>query len=353
MRSIDIVVPLSGKGGVENVINQIAGYLVQEGYQLRVVQMVFEGPFWLDKGILFYPLRREKVSDISDFEDMYRQFIERTYVPDVVIATPWPYLTLAIKKALISLQQHHTKLIAWLHAPIEILKKYGVGGVECLQFADQIFVLNERTRRVITATLPEAAVTVVYNPVDFSKCHDVDRSVEKNTLLYVGRLSEEKQVGDILEAIATCKTGWKLRVIGSGELRRSLEEQAAQLQISDRVEFLGWKENPWEYADGVSGLVLASDYEAFPLVAIEAMACGLPVFSTPVDGIIELVKPGINGYLFEKNNSGQLAEILDYYAMGELPRISAEVCKEAVLPNAAEAAKEYFEQVIESCFEMI
>ena len=127
MISIDIVVPLSGKGGVENVINQMAGYLVTQGYQLRVVQMVFEGPFWLDGGIPFYPLRREKVSDISDFEAMYRQFVERTYIPDLVIATPWPYLTLVIKKALLSLQQKNTKLIAWLHAPLEIYKRYGVG----------------------------------------------------------------------------------------------------------------------------------------------------------------------------------------------------------------------------------
>ena len=353
MISIDIVVPLSGKGGVENVINQMAGYLVTQGYQLRVVQMVFEGPFWLDGGIPFYPLRREKVSDISDFEAMYRQFVERTYIPDLVIATPWPYLTLVIKKALLSLQQKNTKLIAWLHAPLEIYKRYGVGGIECLKFADRILVLNERTRKSIRSVLPEAAVSLVCNPVDFLRCHDIVRDTEEHTLLFVGRLSEEKQVCDILEALSLCETAWGLRIIGNGEQREDLERQAEQLSIADRVEFLGWKENPWDDADGVSGLILASDYEAFPLVAIEAMACGIPVFSTPVDGIIELVQPGVTGYLFEKNNSRQLAEILDYYARQELPWISAEACKKAVMPYEAQLAKEQFVCVIEDCLDKI
>lgn len=74
-------------------------------------------------------------------------------------------------------------------------------------------------------------------------------------------------------------------------------------------------------------MVMASDYEAFPLVAIEAMACGLPVFSTPVDGMIELIKPGENGFLYAKGSSGELAELLDLYAEGELPQIDAAVCR--------------------------
>ena len=150
-----------------------------------------------------------------------------------------------------------------------------------------------------------------------------------------------------------CQTQWSLRLIGDGELRQELEQQAEQLKIADRLEFMGWRDNPWDYADGVSGLVLASDYEAFPLVAIEAMACGRPVFSTPVDGIVELVKPGVNGYLFERNNPEQMAEILDYYARGELPAISPEACREAVVLYEAGAAKEYFEHVIEDCFDKI
>lgn len=247
--AIDILVPLSGKGGVESVINQLAGYLVNQGYRVRVVQMVFNGPVWLDSGIDFYPLRREKVNDISDFTGMYEQFLEQTYVPDLVIATPWPYMTLTAKKALVQLSAASTKIVAWIHAPLEVLKKYGVGGVECLSLADKILVLNERTRALIADLLPKSVVEIVRNPVDLSKCRMVVPA-EKHCMLFVGRLSEEKCVSVIIDAVKKCRTGWSLKIIGDGKLRGALERQAQELGVAERVEFLGWKANPWEHAQG-------------------------------------------------------------------------------------------------------
>lgn len=335
--AIDILVPLSGLGGVETVNNRVAGWLVKQGYCVRVVQMVFQGPFWLDAHIPFYPLRTEKVHHISDFADMYKQFLQQTYVPNIVLATPWPYMTLAAKKALVQLTSVSSKIVAWLHAPLELYKKYGVGGAECLKFADEVLVLNERTQILLSNVLPDVHVKLVHNPVDFSKCQMVTPS-ECRELLFVGRLSEEKCVSTILDAVAKCKAGWKLKIIGEGELRPSLVAQAEQLGITDRVSFLGWKSNPWEFAEGASALVLASEYEAFPLVAIEAMACGLPVFSTPVDGMIELIKPGENGFLYEKGNSDELAELLDLYAAKKLPQIQGEACRSSVTAYESKAA---------------
>ena len=52
-RIVDILVPLSGKGGVENVINMVSEKLIQSGYRVRVVQMVYTGPEWVGSGIEF------------------------------------------------------------------------------------------------------------------------------------------------------------------------------------------------------------------------------------------------------------------------------------------------------------
>lgn len=351
-QAIDILVPLSGKGGVENVINQVAGYLVKQNYRVRVVQMVFDGPEWLDREIDFYPLRKEKVNDILDFIPMYRQFMTQTYVPNMVIATPWPYMTLAARKALEYFPDISAKVVAWLHAPLEIYKKYGTGGAECLDFADKIVVLNERSRVIITNLLPKADVEIACNPVDFLKCRQAVPSGNR-CLLFVGRLSEEKCVSVILDAIAASSTGWRLRIIGDGDQRRLLVQQAESLGIMGRVEFLGWKSNPWDYAQDADALVLASEYEAFPLVAIEAMACGLFVFSTPVDGVIELVRPGENGFLFEKGKSEELAELLDLYAKGVLPKIDASFCRQSVEIYEAGAALESFERLLKTVFDKI
>lgn len=351
-QAVDFLVPSSGKGGVETVINRIAGYLKRQGYRIRVVQMVFDGPLWLDGGIDFYPLRREKVDDIADFAPMYAEFVKQTYMPDLVIATPWPYMTLAAKQAMALLPQASAKIIAWLHAPLEVCQKYGVGGAECLSFADQIFVLNERSKIAIQRLLPEAYVKRVANPVDFSECQSVGAAVSR-CLLFVGRLSEEKRVSVILDALAQTKTEWQLKIIGDGELRSTLEQQVQTLVIADRVTFLGWQKKPWEFAQGAAGLVLASEYEAFPLVAIEAMACGLPVFSTPVDGMIELIRPGENGFLYEKGAGSELAQLLDLYADGELPQIDPDICRASVEDYEAGKALCAFEQELQTVFDKI
>ncbi len=348
--AVDILVPLSGRGGVERVINQAACFLMEQGWQVRVVQMVYDGQAWLDARVPFYPLRREKVDDIFDFIPMYAQFMGQTRVPDLVVATPWPYLALAARKALEQLQAY-AKVVSWLHGPLEVYKRYEVGGAECVGFADEAFVLNERTRALLERLLPQVPARLVWNPVDFSRCREVSPGNERR-LLFVGRLSPEKHVGVVLEAVAKSR-GWRLRIVGSGPERAALEEQAQALGLGERVELSGWQDNPWELAEGCAGLVLASEYEAFPLVAIEAMACGLPVFSTPVDGVIELVRPGENGFLFERDNSAQLAQILDLYADGGLPRIEPEACRASAARYEAGTALERLKCALEGILDKV
>ena len=88
-RIVDILVPLSGKGGVENVINMVSDKLIKSGYRVRVVQMVYTGPEWVGTGIEFYPvLVNKKVDNVEDFVGMYAEFMTVHGKPDVVIATP-------------------------------------------------------------------------------------------------------------------------------------------------------------------------------------------------------------------------------------------------------------------------
>jgi UDP-D-galactose:(glucosyl)LPS alpha-1,6-D-galactosyltransferase len=65
-------------------------------------------------------------------------------------------------------------------------------------------------------------------------------------------------------------------------------------------------------------------------VALEGLARGIPVISTPVEGLAECIKPGVNGYLYEKGSSEGLAEVLDAVAAGVLPDIQPEACVSSV-----------------------
>lgn len=99
-------------------------------------------------------------------------------------------------------------------------------------------------------------------------------------ILFVGRLSHEKNVGLLLEAWALAKPklqNWKLTIVGDGPERKQLEAQAANL---DDVEFHGWVQDPTACYDSSSLFALTSRYEGFPVALLEAMSHGLPCVST-------------------------------------------------------------------------
>jgi glycosyltransferase involved in cell wall biosynthesis len=109
-------------------------------------------------------------------------------------------------------------------------------------------------------------------------------------LLYVGRLSPQKNVARLLEAMSLVREPVLLRVVGDGEQRERLLRRAGELGLRD-VTFDGplhGDELLKAYADA-DAFVLPSDKEGMPLVALEAMAAALPVVATDVPGNRELV----------------------------------------------------------------
>lgn len=148
-------------------------------------------------------------------------------------------------------------------------------------------------------------------------------------LLYVGRLGAQKNVARLLEAMKLATESVRLSIVGDGELRESLQARAAELGLGeDKVEFCGRKDGAdllAAYADA-EAFVLPSDREGMALVAVEAMASGLPVLATAVPGNIEL----LNGVgLLVDPTARDLAEGIDRLAAdGELRAEIARRCRE-------------------------
>jgi len=117
------------------------------------------------------------------------------------------------------------------------------------------------------------------------------RPGEAHRLLYVGRLSPQKNVARLLDALSTCERPFRLRVVGDGEQRADLRRRARRLGLVE-VDFAGALHGDdlrRAYADA-DVFVLPSDREGMPLVALEAMAAGLPVVATRVPGNVELLR---------------------------------------------------------------
>ncbi|MBP3044055.1 glycosyltransferase [Arthrobacter jiangjiafuii] len=137
---------------------------------------------------------------------------------------------------------------------------------------------------------------------------------EHPTVLFVGRLAEEKHVDVLIDALA--KTPEHLRVhaeiIGGGEVKAGLQEQVKRLGLQDRVVFRGLVSD-----DELRLAYLRADVFVMPgtaelqsLVTLEAMSASTPVVLADAMALPHLVEPGRNGYLFTPGNSDQLSEQL-------------------------------------------
>ena len=160
-------------------------------------------------------------------------------------------------------------------------------------------------------------------------------------LLYVGRLSPEKNLIRLLEALSLCQKSrphppLPLVVVGSGEQEGELKKRAQDLALKDIV-WVGFKqidELPSYYALAYA-LVLSSTSEPWGLVVNEAMACGLPVLaSTQCGAVLDLVFPGINGFIFDPWKLGSISHAIStFWQLSEGQRVSMGKASQRLIQN--------------------
>lgn len=193
--------------------------------------------------------------------------------------------------------------------------------------ADEVITPTEKVRQMMKTYGVYKPMTVVPTGVDlkrFSKDYSLEQknqvkekfgiSPSDKVILYIGRVSEEKNIEEILNAMKVYlpqHADTKLLIVGDGPHKSELVQMAAELGINDQVVFTG--EQPWDdiglfYSLG-DVFVNASQSEAQGLTYIEALASGLPViakYDHCLDGVIE---QGKNGFTF--NEQDEFLEFID------------------------------------------
>ncbi len=131
--------------------------------------------------------------------------------------------------------------------------------------------------------------------------------------LHVNRLHYEKRVDVLLEAAAKITGNGHIAIVGTGPAEEELRAQAEQLNLGDRVTFLGFVRDAELL--GLRRLadvfVIPSEADLQSLSTMEAMACGLPVIAADAYALPELAHHGENGFVFQPGNSDELARYLD------------------------------------------
>ena len=128
---------------------------------------------------------------------------------------------------------------------------------------------------------------------------------EETVLIYVGRLSDEKQIEHIRPALESLPNT-RLVLVGDGPARPALERAFAGLSVTF-MGYLRGQRLSQAYASG-DIFVFPSRLETFGLVVIEAMAAGLPVVASRVGGVGDIVSEGETGYSFESGDTSALTE---------------------------------------------
>jgi glycosyltransferase involved in cell wall biosynthesis len=174
------------------------------------------------------------------------------------------------------------------------------------------------------------------NKIYYASQHIIDEKFHKikeinqreNIIGYVGRLSPEKGILNLIEAIPAIldkRKDIQFTVIGDGKLKPVIEEYALDNQLEEYLDLKGWipHDELCAYFNDFKVLILPSFTEGLPGVVLEAMACGTPVLSTKVGSMPDIIGNNVNGFLLEDNSVNSIKKgVIEALNYPELNKIS-------------------------------
>jgi len=142
-------------------------------------------------------------------------------------------------------------------------------------------------------------IRVIPNFVNCERYQPAAHRPVRDTLIHISNFRPVKRVLDCIRILERVRRQVPARLLmaGDGPDRGPAEQLARELGVEQHVEFLGKQDHVERLIPQADVLLLPSDYEAFGLAALEAMACGVPPVATRVGGVGELITHGVDGYL--------------------------------------------------------
>lgn len=209
--------------------------------------------------------------------------------------------------------------------------------------ANGIRVVSERVKRSLMARYGDRIVEPVVIPIamrEEEESFTVPQPPFPFTLLAVSRLEPEKRVADILRAFGKLHKKYPeigLVLAGDGSEQRRLRHLAQVLHIEDRVRFLGARADISEVMRSAHVYVHASAYEGYGLTLIEAASAGLPIVSTDVGIVGDVLQSNVSALVVHVGDTMQMAKLIESLVEDESLRTSMSLA-------AHQAAHEHLEK---------
>jgi len=214
----------------------------------------------------------------------------------------------------------HRAEVARVGSPVSIIRKYALA-----RFNRIVAVSNHTKSLTINAGVEASKISVIYNSCDervffYGKDKGLERKKHNfgpsdNIILFVGNLIKRKGLRSLIESLNTLRSkmsDFTAIIVGQGEDLEELKSTVDKYDLNSNVKFYGRVPKTT-----LSGLYTAADLFVLPsaseghsVALLEAMASGLPIVASDVEGNRESVEDGVNGFLFRTGSSENLAEKL-------------------------------------------
>lgn len=177
-----------------------------------------------------------------------------------------------------------------------------------------------------------------------------EQDINHEYLFYFGRLSKEKGVSVLLNALS--ETKYKLKIAGEGPEETKLKALSTRLELNERIEFLGFKSGQEldNLISGAKAIIIPSVwYENMPLNMLEAMTRGKIVIASDIGGMPEIINDGQNGLLFKPGDKDDLIakiKLLDSIDSQEIGQRAAEAVKNLNADKHVREVIKIYEQVL-------
>lgn len=168
-----------------------------------------------------------------------------------------------------------------------------------LQRIDLNIACSKQVQESYRQLFPIENIVVLKNLIDQNRIKqlslincNIEVGKNKIHLICVARFHPQKGLDRLIRVFAKLQDYYQLSIIGDGELKEELYQLASDLSVFEKINWLGFQTNPYQYIRCADLFVMPSVYEGYPTITIESLICTTPVLSTEVAGIAsQLTRP--------------------------------------------------------------